>query len=101
MRQGIALLLCLAAGHAAAQSAPGEPAQAPVKCADAQGRITYSNVPCEKQGLKQAGTVADRTTVVRTAPKAAPKADKGKEAEEARPGPGIKPVNPLTEKLAR
>ncbi len=32
------------------------------KCTDAQKRITYSNETCEKQGLKDAGTVADRVT---------------------------------------
>jgi hypothetical protein len=32
------------------------------KCTDAQKRITYSNEACEKLGLKDAGTVADRVT---------------------------------------
>jgi hypothetical protein len=34
------------------------------KCRDRAGRITYSNSACEKQGLKSAGPVRDRTTVV-------------------------------------
>ena len=34
------------------------------KCTDAQKRITYTNEACEKQGLKDAGQVADRVTSV-------------------------------------
>jgi hypothetical protein len=100
MRGGRLVVLCLAALplQAAAQSA--------VKCVDSGGRITYSNVPCEKQGLKDAGPIADRTTVVKGAQLKPPaKADKGKgdkaDKAEARPGPGVKPVNPLAEQLAK
>lgn len=34
------------------------------KCVDEQRRITYSNLPCDKQGLKDAGPVADRVMTV-------------------------------------
>jgi len=34
------------------------------KCRDQAGRITYSSSACEKQGLKPAGAIRDRTTVV-------------------------------------
>ena len=37
-------------------------AQTMYKCVDEQRRITYSNITCEKQGLKDGGPVADRTT---------------------------------------
>jgi mRNA-degrading endonuclease toxin of MazEF toxin-antitoxin module len=44
------------------------------KCVDERRQLTYSNIPCEKQGLKTDGTVtADRvTTMPRTAPESAP-----------------------------
>ena len=44
------------------------------KCQDAQRRVTYSNITCEKQGLQDAGPVADRTTSLpfTEPPKAAP-----------------------------
>jgi hypothetical protein len=80
----------------------GEEAQA-YRCRDAKGRTLYSNETCEKQGLKAAGAVKDRITVVPAVatPKASPekKADK---AREARPGASapVKPINPLIEKLA-
>jgi len=32
------------------------------KCLDAQRRVTYSNITCEKQGLQDGGPVAERTT---------------------------------------
>ena len=34
------------------------------KCRDRAGKITYSNSTCESQGLKSAGPVRDRTTVI-------------------------------------
>ena len=34
------------------------------KCVDAQKRITYSNTACDKQGLKDAGPIADRIVTV-------------------------------------
>ena len=34
------------------------------KCVDAQKRITYSNTACDKQGLKDAGPIADRVMTV-------------------------------------
>ena len=47
------------------------------KCTDAQKRITYSNEACEKQGLKDAGPVADRVTSMpfTEAPKSAARKD--------------------------
>ncbi len=40
------------------------------KCMDEQRQVTYSNITCQKQGLKDAGTVtSDRvTTMPSTAP---------------------------------
>ena len=34
------------------------------KCIDAEKRVTYSNTACDKQGLKDAGPVADRVMTV-------------------------------------
>ena len=50
------------------------------KCRDRAGKITYSNSTCESQGLKSAGPVRDRTTVI---PGAARPSEK-KRAEPAR-----------------
>ncbi len=37
-------------------------AQTIYKCIDAQRRVAYSNITCDKQGLQDGGPVADRTT---------------------------------------
>jgi hypothetical protein len=52
------------------------------KCADAQKRITYSNTACDKQGLKDAGPIADRVMTVPAAemPKSAPRREPAKAA---------------------
>src|SRR5436190_10679681 len=93
--------------------APAGAAQTMFKCTDAQKRITYSNVPCEKQGLKDAGTVtADRVTTMPSGPAALPtqklkppvEMPKGTDNEEAGRGGGnaqIKPDNLLLEKQAK
>jgi hypothetical protein len=66
MRTGIFLTLVFWAAAAAAQTM--------YKCVDERRQITYSNIACEKQGLKTDGTVtADRvTTMPRTTPDSAP-----------------------------
>jgi hypothetical protein len=95
--------------------APLAAAQATMlKCRDARGQITYSNVPCDKQGLQEIGPVADRTTVMPLGP--APKPSAAKEApkdggasqkkddpEGVKPGAAaqIKPVVPALEKLVK
>jgi len=89
--------------------APSSAAQTMYKCLDAQRRITYSNLTCEKQGLKDAGPVADRVTSMPFAPaqKPAPRAEPVKppaardEAEVGRDGAQIKPVSPLIDKLLK
>ena len=72
MRAILVLLLSLWSAGAAAQTAPPTPLM--YKCMDAQRRVTYSNITCEKQGLQDAGPVADRTTSMpfTEPPKAAP-----------------------------
>ena len=72
MRVAGFLLLWSWAAAGFAQSAA--PATTMYKCMDAQRRVTYSNVSCEKQGLQDAGPVADRTTSMpfTEPPKAAP-----------------------------
>jgi hypothetical protein len=62
-----ALFLLLALGPAAGM------AQSTFKCTDPQGRVTYSNIACEKQGLSRAGVVADRTSTLPSAPVRAPR----------------------------
>ena len=104
-------------------------AQSMFKCRDDRGRVTYSNVTCEKQGLKNAGTVADRSTTLPLAPaqKALPPrkpaaTDDSEVGATKAPSPGkpataaatddpemgatnapaqIKPVNPLIERLLK
>ena len=57
MRTGFFLILVLWAAAA--------PAQTMYKCVDEKRQLTYSNIPCEKQGLKTDGTVtADRVTTI-------------------------------------
>jgi len=57
MRAGLFLVLMLWAAAA--------PAQTMYKCVDDKRQLTYSNIPCEKQGLKTDGTVtADRVTTM-------------------------------------
>ena len=53
-----ALLLALLAALPAAALAQT------YKCVDAQKRVTYSNTTCDKQGLRDAGPVADRVMTV-------------------------------------
>ena len=90
--------------------APIGAAQTMYKCLDDSRRITYSNVPCEKQGLKDGGAVADRVTTMPSGaaalptqklkpPVEMPKANKDGEVD--RGGAQLKPVNPLIEKLAK
>lgn len=87
-------------------------AQTMFKCKDGRGQTTYSNETCAKQGLTDAGPVADRTTVMpftaaprpaaRDATKdAARKDDPRNDPEALRPGPAatVKPVVPLTDRL--
>jgi Domain of unknown function (DUF4124) len=90
---------------------PAAAAQTMYKCTDARQRITYSNETCEKQGLKDAGIVADRVTTMpfTEPPKPAARKDaakapppRGKDDEETgRGGTQIKPVVPLLEKLSK
>jgi len=61
MRTAILLLLAFAFFDAVATET--------YKCRDRAGRITYSNSTCESQGLKSAGAVRDRTTVIPGAPR--------------------------------
>ena len=91
-------------------------AQTMYKCVDGQRRITYSNISCEKQGLLDAGPIADRTTSMpfTTPPKPAanterPDAAKSAvkppvSADKAETGGGaaqVKPVSPVIEKLTK
>ena len=86
-------------------------AQTMYKCVDDQRRLTYSNITCEKQGLKDAGPVADRVTSMPfteppkpTKPGALPTVKLPLPADDAEAGrdrPLVRPVNPLIEKLMK
>lgn len=106
MRTALAALLVLFATHGAAQTT--------YKCTDEQKRVTYTNTPCDKQGLRDAGPVADRTTTMPLGPPPAPaKPAAASPAASAKPpaskdevetvqrGAQIKPVVPLLEKLSK
>lgn len=103
MRRVLFALLALCSVTAAGQTM--------YKCTDAQRRITYSNETCEKQGLKDAGQVADRTTSMPFTPPAKPAARKDSakasalrsqdDAEVGRGGAQVKPVNPLIDTLLK
>lgn len=78
------------------------------KCSDGHS-TTYSSTECEKLGLKSAGEIRDRLTVVgveRPAAKQAapvkPAATEQAEEERTRKTAGaIKPVNPLVDRLLK
>ena len=91
MRRALLAFLALWAVDGAAQTT--------YKCTDAQRRVTYSSEACEKQGLKDAGPVADRVTSMpfTVPPKPAPRTDPAPRTEPS----SIKPVNPLIEKLLK
>ena len=86
-------------------------AQTMYKCVDDQRRVTYSNITCEKQGLKDAGPVSDRVTNMPfteppkpTKPGALPTVKLPLPADDAEAGrdrPLVRPVNPLIEKLMK
>jgi hypothetical protein len=80
MRVILALLLPLWSAAALGQTTM-------YKCTDAQRRITYSNETCEKQGLKDAGPVADRVTSMpfKEPPKPEARKDSPKDAAKAPP----------------
>ena len=81
-------------------------AQTMYKCLDDNRRVTYSNLPCDKQGLKDGGAVADRTTTMPLSPlpKQAASKDAKSSKDDVEPiqrGAQIKPVVPLLEKLSK
>jgi hypothetical protein len=86
-------------------------AQTTFKCLDAQKRVTYSNTSCEKQGLIDAGPVADRIVTLPTVevrkpaarqePAKAPTPRSLDDAEVGRSSTQIKPIVPVLEKLAK
>ena len=41
-----------------------QPTPTMYKCLDDRRQVTYSNIACEKQGLRDGGPVADRTTSI-------------------------------------
>jgi hypothetical protein len=70
-------------------------AQTTYKCVNAQRAITYSNIPCEKQGLKDAGPVSDRTTTMPFVQPAQPEQKAAPRKETS------KPAGPVIEKSAK
>jgi len=98
MRLSFALLLSVLTATAAAQTAT-----TPMfKCLDERRQVTYSNVACEKQGLRDGGVVADRTTVMPFTELPKPKPAAGKPVPPAEPPTTkLQPVNPLIEKAVK
>lgn len=81
------------------------------KCTDGQ-RVTYSSTACDKLGLKSAGAIADRITVISgdrpaakaasgPAPVSAPKGSQDEEDKARKSAGAIRPVNPLVERLLK
>ena len=110
VRATFLLLLLLVPAAAGAQS----PGTTLYKCLDPRGQVTYSNVACDKQGLKSSGTVTeDRVTTMPLPPVQKPAAKPPaampgdvapKEDADGLPkggGPRIKPVSPVLEKLVK
>ena len=96
----LVLVLWTAAGGAQSPST--------FKCVSAQRAVTYSNIPCEKQGLKDAGPVSERTTTmpfVDPAPKATPRSEASKPGTAKDEPRGertiVKPPSTATEKSAK
>ena len=98
MRVTFALLLSLLPAVALAQTA----LPPMYKCLDDRRQVTYSNVACEKQGLREGGIVSDRTTVMpfNEPPKPKPAAAKPGAPGEP-PTTKLQPVNPLIEKAVK
>lgn len=61
------------------------------KCRDRAGKITYSNSTCESQGLKSAGPVRDRTTVIPGAARPSEKKRAEPARNRSRPAPPAEP----------
>jgi hypothetical protein len=99
----------LLAAVVASASARSALAQAEVyKCTDGRS-TTYANTTCEKLGLQPSGAVRDRLTVIGnglpTAKPETPKppattADEEEERSRKRAA-GVKPVNPLIDRLSK
>jgi hypothetical protein len=109
MRATLALLLACLPAAAGAQTM--------YKCFDAQKKVTYSNIACDKQGLTAAGVVEDRVTSMPfTAPPkpaaskpAAPAPASGDakppapkiDAEAGGPAVQIRPIVPVLDKMVK
>jgi hypothetical protein len=98
MRASLALLVSLLPAAVLGQAAP-----TPMfKCLDERRQVTYSNLACEKQGLRDGGVVADRTTVMPFTELPKPKAAPGKPVAPAEPPTTkLQPANPLVEKAVK
>ena len=96
---------CLLAGPAMAQAEL-------FKCTDGVS-TTYASSACEKLGLKSAGAIRDRLTVVGNGPPSAkpgpakaqvaakPPATEEEEQRARRAAAGLKPINPLIDRLLK
>ena len=75
------------------------------KCTDGS-RVTYSSTVCDKLGLKSAGAISDRLTVISgdqpaARPAQAKAAPEDEEQKARKAAAGMKPVNPLVEQLLK
>lgn len=71
-----------------------------LKCTDSKGKVTYTNSPCTKVGLKQAAVIPDPPPPVLDAPVRTPQAPVVTAVKNAAPAPAAAPVSapaPVTE----
>jgi len=84
-------------------------AESVVKCMDAAGKVTYSNIRCEDQGLRLVGAVNDRTSVMpgtrqdRSIPKGSGRQQEATQeaSGDLRDNPVVKPAVPLIDRLLK
>jgi hypothetical protein len=89
-------LLAAAAPYAAAVN----------KCVDPAGRVTYTSLTCEKEGLKPAGVVRDRMTIMPVVATPIAVSKQGSQTRERGEDemphlPTVKPVSPAIDLLLK
>jgi hypothetical protein len=96
VRLAALVLLTAAAPYAAAVN----------KCVDPAGRVTYTSLTCEKEGLKPAGAVRDRMTIMPVVATPAALSKQGSQPRERGEDeipllPTVKPISPAIDLLLK